>query len=102
MDSLVQMCLLLSPGEGKEDVQLDGLRLLRGGCHRRERIPIFGFSVCTLYICPFEACQKSHEVEHFGFEQINEDWILFDHFIFLLKELSASLLLAPVLSHVLC
>jgi len=76
--------------------------LLRGFCHRREKILVFGFSICTLCICPFEARQNSHEVEHFGFEKISEDWLLFEHFIFLLKELSTSLLLVPVLSHVLC
>lgn len=73
MGSLVRICLWLSPGEGKENVQIDGRRWLRGVCHRRERIPLFGFSICTLCICPFEACQRGQEVEHFGFEQINED-----------------------------
>lgn len=43
MDFPGQICLLFSPGEGKEDV----LKAVEGG---RERIPVWGYSICTLYI----------------------------------------------------
>lgn len=79
-----------------------GLKAAEGGLPQEGKDTYLWVFCCTLYVCPFEACQKGHEVEHFGFEQINKDWLLFDHFIFLLKELSSSLLLVPVLSHVLC
>lgn len=89
-----QICLLFSPGEGKEDV----LKAVERGLPQQRKDSLGVFSLRLVH-CPFEACQKDYEGEHF--EHISEDWLLFDHFIFLLKELSISLLV-PVLSHMLC